>query len=75
LLYGSENWTIKGRDPRRITAAQMKYMTKTAGYIWADYKTNREIPKELNVTPVLGKIQEYRKKLVANKYTECPVID
>ena len=26
LLYGSETWTIKARDARRITAADMKYM-------------------------------------------------
>jgi hypothetical protein len=32
LLYGSENWTIKARDARRITAAEMKYMRITAGY-------------------------------------------
>jgi len=31
-LQGSENWTIKGRDTRRITAAEMKYMRETAGY-------------------------------------------
>jgi hypothetical protein len=24
LLYGSENWTVKARDARRITAAEMK---------------------------------------------------
>jgi hypothetical protein len=24
LLYGSETWTIKARDARRITAAEMK---------------------------------------------------
>jgi len=34
LLYGSETWTIKARDARRITAAEMKYMRITAGYIW-----------------------------------------
>ena len=32
LLYGSETWTIKARDARRITAAGMKYMRRTAGY-------------------------------------------
>jgi len=32
LLYGSESWTIKARDTRRITAADMKYMRRTAGY-------------------------------------------
>jgi hypothetical protein len=25
LLHRSENWTIKARDARRITAAEMKY--------------------------------------------------
>jgi hypothetical protein len=31
LLYGSETWTIKARHARRITAAKMKYMRRTAG--------------------------------------------
>jgi hypothetical protein len=31
LLYGSETWTIKGRDARRLTAAEMKYMKRIAG--------------------------------------------
>ena len=35
-LYGSETRTIKARDARRITAAEMKYMRTTAGYIWTD---------------------------------------
>jgi hypothetical protein len=38
LLYGSETWTIKARDTRRIRAAEKKYMRRTAGYIWTDYK-------------------------------------
>jgi hypothetical protein len=25
LLYGSETWTVKARDARRITATEMKY--------------------------------------------------
>ena len=61
LLYDSENWTSKARDARRITAADMKYMRKTAGYTWTDYKTNTGIAKELNITPVLDKIQECRR--------------
>jgi hypothetical protein len=28
LLYGSENWTIKARDAKRIIAAEMKYMRR-----------------------------------------------
>jgi len=28
-----------------LTAAEMKYMRRTAGYIWTDYKTNTQIAK------------------------------
>jgi hypothetical protein len=56
LLYGSETWTIKARDTRRITAAQMKYTRRTAGYIWTDYKTNAQIAKELKITQILHKL-------------------
>jgi hypothetical protein len=31
LPYGSENGYIKARNPRRITAADMKYIRQTAG--------------------------------------------
>jgi hypothetical protein len=41
LLYSSENWTIKERDTRRITATEMKYI-RTAGYNWTD-KANTDI--------------------------------
>jgi hypothetical protein len=40
----------------------MKYMRRKAVYNWTDYKTNTEIAKKLNTTPVLDKIQEYRRK-------------
>jgi hypothetical protein len=59
-----ENWTIKARDARRITAAEMKYMRRTAGYTWTDHKTNTEIAKELNITPVLDKIQDYKRNWI-----------
>jgi DNA-binding CsgD family transcriptional regulator len=36
-------------------------MGKTVGYNWTDNKINTEIAKELNISPVLDKIQ---KKLV-----------
>jgi len=56
LLHGSENWTFKTRDARRrITAGEIKYMRKTAGYAFTGYKTNTEIAKEVNITPVLEK--------------------
>jgi hypothetical protein len=63
LLYGSETWTIKARDARRITAAEMKY-TRTAGYISTDYKTNARIAKELKITPILDKLLEYKRNWI-----------
>jgi len=61
LLYGSESWTIKARDARRITAAEMKYMRRTAGYTLTDQKTNTQIANELKITPILDKPQEYKR--------------
>ena len=64
LLYGSETWTIKAKDARRITAAEMKYMRRRAGYIWTDYKTNAQISKELKITPILDKLLECKGKWI-----------
>jgi hypothetical protein len=63
LLYGSETWTVKARDARRITAAEMKYM-RTAGYTWTDYRTNTQIAKELKITPILDKLREYNRNCI-----------
>jgi len=63
LLYGSETWTVKARDARRITAAEMKYM-KYMKYTWTDYKTNSHIAKELEITPVLDKLLEYKRNWI-----------
>ena len=30
VLYGSETWTVKARDGRRITAAEMEYIRKNS---------------------------------------------
>ena len=60
LLYGSETWTIKARDARRITAAEMKYMRRTTGYTRTDYKTNTQFAKELKITPILDKLLKYK---------------
>jgi len=64
LLYGSETWTIKAGDARRITAADMKYMRRTVGYTWTDYKTNAQIAKELKITPILYKLLEYTRSWI-----------
>jgi hypothetical protein len=64
LLYGSETWTIKAGDARRISVAEMKYMRRTAGYIWTYYKTNAQIAKELKITPILERLLEYKRNWI-----------
>jgi hypothetical protein len=64
LLYGCETWTIKAKGTRRITAAEMNYMRRTAGYTWTDYKTNTQITKELKITPILDKLLEYKRNWI-----------
>jgi hypothetical protein len=45
----------------------MKYMRITAGYTWTDHRTNTEIAKELDITPVLGKLQDYKRKWIQHE--------
>jgi len=42
----------------------MKYMSRTAGYIWTNYKTNTQIAKELKITPILNKLLEYKRNWI-----------
>ena len=39
-------------------------MIRTAGYTWADYKTNLHILKELEITPVLDKLLAYKRNWI-----------
>ena len=47
---------------RRIEAAEMKLLRPLAGYTLCDHQTNNSIRKELRITSILDKIDEYRKK-------------
>ena len=42
----------------------MKYMKRTAGYTWTDYKTNAQITKELKITPILDRLLEYKRNWI-----------
>ena len=39
-------------------------MRRTAGYTWTDYKTNLHNAKELEITPVLDKLSEYKRNWI-----------
>ena len=60
FLYGSENWTLTDSQRRRTEAAEMKILRPLAGYTLYDHKTNDYIRRELQITGILDKIDEYR---------------
>jgi hypothetical protein len=60
LLCGSETWTVKSKYKSRLTAAEMRFVRKTAKYTWRDHKTNEEILNELKVILILDKITCYK---------------
>ena len=62
LLFGSETWTVRASDSRRITAAEMKYM-RMAGYTWTDHKINAQIAKGVKNNTNFGQITGIQEKL------------
>jgi len=63
LLYGSVTWTIKTRDARRITAAEMKYM-ETAGYTRDRLQNKYTNCKGIKITQILDKLLEYKRSWI-----------
>ena len=59
FLCGSETWTLTASQGRRIEEAEMKLLRPLAGYTLYDHKTNDYIPRELQITDTLDKIDEY----------------
>jgi hypothetical protein len=51
LSYGSEVWTLKQRDIRRLKTAEIIFMRTTAGYSLLDHRRNEDILRELKVEP------------------------
>jgi hypothetical protein len=60
LTYGSEAWTVCKSDITRITANEMKFLRRRAGYTKLDKKRNTEILLELKINSALEHIEQYR---------------
>jgi len=61
-LYGSETWTNKAKDARRITATEMKYMRRTAEH--SDRLQNKHTNcKEIKNNTSFGQITGIQEKL------------
>jgi len=66
FLYVSENWTRTALRRRRIEAAEMKLLRPLAGYTLYDHKTNDYIRREIRITGILNKIDEYRRNWLSH---------
>jgi len=66
FLCGSENWTLTASERRRIEAAEMKLLRPLTGYTLYDHKTNDYIRRELRITGILDKIDEYRRNWLSH---------
>jgi len=60
LCYGSEAWTIRKGDSSRLTACELKFMRRTAGYMKWDYKKNEDILMELKTESITEYIKYYQ---------------
>jgi len=63
LLYGRETCTFKARYARRITAAEMKYMRRTAGYTWVRLQKKCTICKGVKNNTNFGQTTGIKEKL------------
>ena len=60
FVYGSENWNLTTLQRKRIEVAEMKLLRPLAGYTLYDHKTNDPVHRELQITCILDKIEEFR---------------
>jgi hypothetical protein len=52
LSYGSEAWTVRRADERRLISAEMCFLRRTAGYTRWDHKRNEDILTELQMSQI-----------------------
>jgi hypothetical protein len=60
LCYGSEAWTIRKGDSNTLTASEMKFMRRMAGYMQWDHKRNEDTLTELKIEPMTENIKHYQ---------------
>lgn len=62
LKYGCKVWALKKKDKGRITAAEMQFTRRSAGYTLLNKKKNADIMNELRATSIIVKIRNYRRR-------------
>jgi hypothetical protein len=77
---GQKIGLITASQRRRIEAAEMKLLRSLAGHALYDHKTNDYTRRELRITDILDKIDEYRREMAftlaknATKPNPCEII-
>jgi len=66
FLYGSENWALTALQRQINEVAEMKLLRPLAGYTLYDHKTNDYIRRELRITGIVDKIDEYRRNWLSH---------
>jgi hypothetical protein len=61
LSSGSEAWTIRRTDERRLISAEMCFLKRAAGYTGWDHKRNEDNLTELQISQITEFICQYRK--------------
>jgi hypothetical protein len=61
--YGTEAWTIKKQDTNRITACEMQFVQRTAGYTKWGHNGNEAISDKLKIKPVINYIRSYQESM------------
>ena len=57
LTYGHESWVLTDRMRSRVQAAEMRYLRRVAGVRRIDKVRNSTIREELNIEPLLLKVE------------------
>ena len=62
LRYGSETWTMRSQDKRRLEAAQMYFMRSLVGKTRRDRVRNQDVRTQLGVENIVEEICNYQKQ-------------
>jgi hypothetical protein len=60
LLYGSENWTFRQKDKKRLISIETNFFKRTVEYTLSDHRRNEEILEELKLEPAEEKLRRYK---------------